>query len=132
MMMLSNSFGSESRPTTRNVTWNFCLGSAGGAAQLSSGYFDVLLLQSSDYVGGGKLSCSQFCRIEPNAHGVLAFAKDDDVADPRNPLQGILDVDVQVVGDVLVRKAVIGRVESGGKNEVGICLGDGHACVLDF
>src|SRR6202171_4138013 len=110
----------------------FLLRIGGRAAQLSRGYFDVLLLQSGDYVGGGKLSCSQLCRVEPYAHGILAFAEDDDVADPRNPLQGILDVDVQVVGDVLVRKAVIGRVESRGKTEVGICLGDGHACVLDF
>ena len=99
---------------------------------MSSGYFDVLLLQSGDHVGGAKLPCSQLCRVEPNAHGVLALAEEDNVADPRDSLQGIFDVDVHVVGNVLVRKAVIGRVESGGKNEVGICLGDGHACVLDF
>src|SRR6202521_4625046 len=43
------------------------LGVGGRAAQLSSGYFGVLLLQSSDYVSGSKLSCSQLCRVEPNA-----------------------------------------------------------------
>ena len=29
-------------------------------------------------------------------------------------------------------KAVVGRVESGREDEVGICLGDGYAGVLDF
>ena len=99
---------------------------------MASGNFDVLLLQRRDHVGGGQLPCSQLCRVKPDAHGILALAEDDDVADAWNALQGILDVDVQIVGDVLVRKAVIGRVESGGKNEVRIRLGDGHAGVLDF
>src|SRR5580700_425808 len=123
-------FREPSNHTKRHLKLLLRIG--GRAAQLSSGYFDVLLLQSGDHVGGGKLPCSQLCRVEPNAHGVLALAEEDNVADPRDSLQGIFDVEVHVVGNVLVRKAVIGRVESGGKNEVGICLGDGHACVLDF
>ena len=131
-MMFSNSFGSESRPTNAQRHLEILLGIGGRTAQLSSGYFDVLLLQSSDHVGGGQLACSQLCRVEPDAHGVFALAEDDDFADARNALQGVFDVNVQVVGDVLVRKAVVGRVESGGKNEVGICLGDGYAGVLDF
>ena len=45
---------------------------------------------------------------------------------------GVFYIDVEVVGDVLVRQAVIGRIESGGKDEIRIRLCDGDAGVLDF
>src|SRR6202011_5981538 len=88
--------GEPSHYTQRHL--KFLLRIGGRTAQLSSGYFDVLLLQSGDYVGGSQLSCSQLGRVEPYTHGILALAEDDDVADPGDPLQGILDIDIQVVG----------------------------------
>ena len=35
--MFSNSFGSESRPTTRSVIWKFCFGSDGGRPSWPAG-----------------------------------------------------------------------------------------------
>ena len=91
-----------------------------------------MLLQGGDHVGGRELAGGQLGGIEPDAHGVLALAEDDDVADARNALQRVLHVDVEVVGDVLVREAVVGRIEAGGKDEIRVRLGDGDAGVLDF
>ncbi len=66
------------------------------------------------------------------AHRVLALAEDDDVAHARNSLQRVLDVDIQVVRDVLVRKTVVGGIKAGGENEIGVGFGDGDAGVFDF
>ncbi len=132
MMMFSNSLRLRESSHNPQRHLKTLLGIGGRTAQLAGGYFDVLLLQGGDHVGRGQLTGRQLRRIQPDAHGILALAEDDDVADAGNALQSVLDVNIQVVGDVLVRKAVVGRVESGGKNEVGIRLGDGNAGVLDF
>ena len=108
------------------------LGIGRRTAQLAGGNFDVLLLQRRNHVGRGQLPRRQLRRVQPDAHGILALAEDHDFADAGDALQSVLDVNIQVVGDVLVRKAVVGREKSGGKNEVGIRLGDSHAGVLDF
>src|SRR5205807_2969798 len=68
----------------------------------------------------------------PDAHGIFALAKNDHISDAWNPLQRVLDIDVEIIGNVLVREAVIRGEEAGGKNKVGICLGDGYAGVFDF
>ena len=78
------------------------------------------------------MSRRQFGRVEPDAHRIFALAENDHVADAWDSLQRVFDVDVEIVRDVLVRKTVIGRIKSGGKNEVRIRLGDGDAGVLDF
>ncbi len=70
-----------------------------GLADLACGNFDVLLAECVDDVRGGEAACSQLVGIEPDAHGVLAFAEDDDVTDARDALKGIFDVDVDVVAD---------------------------------
>ena len=70
--------------------------------------------------------------IKPDSHGVLTLAKDHHITHAGYSLQCVLDVDVQIIRDVLIRKAVIGREESRGKHKVGICLRNGYARVLDF
>ena len=69
--------------------------------------------------------------IEPEAHGVLALAEDDDIADAGDALEGVGDIDVEVVGDEGLRERVVGRDEAGGEDEVGVGLGDGDAGVVD-
>ncbi len=76
--------------------------------------------------------CASLYGIEPDAHGVLALAEDDHVAHARNTLERVLHVNVEIVGDVLVREAAIGRIEAGRKHEVRVRFGDGDAGVLDF
>ena len=108
------------------------LGIGGRAPQLSGGDFDVLLLQGGDHVGGGQLARGELARVKPDPHGVLALTKDDHVAHAGHALQRVLDVNVEVVRDVLVGEAVVGRIEARGKHEVRICLGDGDTGVLNF
>ena len=91
-----------------------------------------MLLQRRHHVGCRQLARRKLRRIKPDPHGVFALAEDDDVAHARDPLQRIFNVNVQVVRDVLVRKAIVRRVKTGGENKVGIGLGDGYAGVLDF
>ncbi len=91
-----------------------------------------MLLKSSHHVGSGQLPCRQFRGIQPDSHGVFALAEDHDIAHARNALQRVFYINVQIVRDVLVRKAIVRRIKSSGKDEVRIRLGDGHAGVLDF
>ena len=69
----------------------------GRLAELAGGNFDVLLAQRADDVGGGELAGGELDRVEPDAHGVLADAEDDDIADALDALEGVLDVDVEVI-----------------------------------
>ena len=101
-------------------------------AQLTGRNFDVLFLQRSHHVGGGQLPRRQLRGIEPDAHRILALAEDHHIAHARYALQRVFHVDVEIVRDVLVRKAVVGRIEPGGKHKVGIRLGNGDAGVLDL
>ncbi len=78
-------------------------------SQLTSRNFDVLLLQRGNHIGRRQLASRQLRRIKPYPHRVLALAEDDDIAHARNSLQRIFDVNVEIVRDVLVRKAVVGR-----------------------
>ena len=130
--MLSNSSRLGKPPDHAQRDLKVLLGIGRRPAQLARGNFDVLLLQRGDHIRRRQLARGQLGGIEPDAHGILALAEDDHVAHARNALERIFHVDVDIVRDVLVRKAVIGRVESRGENEVRIRLGDGDAGVLDF
>jgi hypothetical protein len=73
----------------------------GRLAELAGGNLDVLLDQRVDHVGGGEAASGQAHRVEPDAHGVLALAEDHDVAHAGHALDGVLHVDIEVVGDEL-------------------------------
>src|SRR5581483_10616543 len=66
-------------------------------------------------------------RVEPDAHGIFALAKDDDIAHARHALDGVLHINIKVVGDELVGVACIAGKEPGGEYEVVADLGDGDA-----
>ena len=61
--------------------------SRGLGADLAGGDLHVLLLQRGDHVGGGEPARRESCRIEPQAHGVLALAEDLHVGDAMDALQ---------------------------------------------
>ena len=105
--------------------------SAGRLAELAGGNLDVLLGERVDHVGGGEAASGQAHRIEPDAHGVFALAEDHHVAHAGHALDGVLDVDVEVVGDELVRVAAVAGIEAGAEDEVAVGLGDGDAGGVD-
>src|SRR6185312_4182149 len=80
----------------------------------ASGDLDVLLLQRADDIGCGKLASRELDRIEPQPHGIFALAEDPDIADAADALDGILDIEVEIVGDELLRVAVVIRVKPRG------------------
>ena len=82
-----------------------------------------------DDVGGGQAASGQADGIEPDAHGVLALAEDDDIAHAGHALEGVLDVDIEVVGDELGGVAAVAGEEAGAEDEVDVGLGDGDAGV---
>ena len=96
-------------------------------AELAGGNFDVLFHQRIDHVSGGEIAGGQADRVEPEAHGVFALAEDGDVADAGHALDGVFDIDVEVVGDELVGVAAVEGEESGAEDEVGAGLVDGDA-----
>ncbi len=88
------------------------VGIGGRKAKLSGGDFDVLLRQRVGDIQRGQPARRQLVGIEPDAHGVLALAEDDDRAHARNTLQRIRYIDVKVVGDEGRRERVVGRDEA--------------------
>ena len=102
-----------------------------GLAELAGGDFDVLLGEGVGNVKGREFPGGEFFGVEPDAHGVLALAEDDDRADAGDALEGVGDVDVEVVGDEGLREGVIGGDEAGGEDEVRVGLSDGDAGVVD-
>ena len=70
--------------------------------QLPGRNLDVLLFKRVHYIGCSQAAGCQPHRIEPHAHGVLARAEVHHIAHTRHALESVNDVDVQVVGDVLV------------------------------
>src|SRR6202044_650054 len=68
-------------------------------AELAGSDFDVLLRKGVGDVEGGETTGGKAVGIEPDAHGILALAEDDDGTDARDAFEGIADVDVEVVGD---------------------------------
>jgi len=91
-----------------------------------------LLLQGGGHVTGGQAAGGEADGVNPEAHGVLAFAEDLGVADSGDPAERILDIDVDVIGDELFGEAVVGGIEAEHKDEIGARLGDGDAGVLNF
>src|SRR5690349_14140367 len=93
----------------------------------SRGYLYVLLAKRAGHVLRCQSPLRQLERVEPQTHRVLAFAKDDDVADPRDTLQGIDYVYVEVVADEQRVVPVAFSIEAGCEYEVPGVLRDGDA-----
>ncbi len=103
----------------------------GRGTDCAGGDFYVLLLECVDDVGRGELASGELGGIKPQTHGVLADAEDLHVAYAGDALERIFDVEVDVVGDEVLRVAVVVREEAGGEDEVRVRLGDGDAGVLN-
>ena len=71
----------------------------GRLTNLASGDLDVLLLQRVEHVRRRQAALSHASRIEPQAHGVFAFAENEHIANAWDPLDGISDVQIDVIAD---------------------------------
>ncbi len=81
------------------------------------GDLNVLLAERAHRVGRRQPVRGQLVRIEPEPHGELALAEDDDVADTRDPADRVTDVQVDVVADEQLVVPVVARIEADGAEE---------------
>src|SRR5260370_42020012 len=65
--------------------------------------------------------------VEPQAHGILAFSEDDDVAHAFDALQRIFQIDVNIVADEEAVIAIVIGIEAGGEDEARAALADADA-----
>ncbi len=100
-------------------------------AKLAGGNLHVLLGERTHNVASGKPLGSELSRIEPDAHGIFALAKDLHVADAGHALERVLYVNVEVIGDELVGVTAVAREEACAKDEVAIRFGDGDSGGVD-
>src|SRR3984885_6064082 len=106
-------------------------GIGGRLAELPGGDLHVRLGEGIGDVEGRETASGEAVGIEPEAHGVLALAEDNDRADAGNTLESVADVDVEVVRDEGLRERVVGRDKAGSEDEVGAGFGDADAGVID-
>ena len=101
-------------------------------ADAAGRHLDVLLAQRVDHVAGGDRPGRQPVGIEPDAHRILALAEDEHLADAGEPLERVLDVDVDVVAHEQ-RVVLPGlAVDPGAEHEVRRRLLDGDAGGADL
>jgi hypothetical protein len=87
----------------------------------------VLLYECIHHVGRGEAACCQSNRVEPDTHGVFALAEDHHVAHAGHSLEGVLHINVEIIGDELARIAVVESIKAGAEHEIVVGLGDGDA-----
>src|SRR6185312_12076459 len=87
--------GESAHHAHRNL--KFLIGVGRRLPELASGNFDVLLLKRADDVRCSKPAGGHTDRVEPEAHGVAALAENADVPYSGHPLDGVHDVNSQVV-----------------------------------
>ncbi len=92
---------------------------------------DILLHQGIDHIGGGQAVSGQAHWVKPDAHGVFALAKDDDVANAGHALDGVLHIHIEVVGDELAGIASVLRIKACAQDKVAVGLGNGDAGGVD-
>src|SRR5215472_2214488 len=111
------------------------VGKIGGRRRLSHlarGHLHVLLAQGIHHVRRGQVARRQFDWVEPQAHGIFAFAKDDDVAHALQPFEGIANVNVKIVADEQIVVAVVIGIEAESYYERAGVLVDAYARGLYF
>ena len=106
-------------------------GIGGRLAELAGGNLDILLGQRRNHVGSGERAGGHAHRVKPDAHGVLALAEDDHIAHAGHALEGVLHVDVEVVGDELLGVAAVEGVKAGAEDEVAVGFGNADAGRVD-
>ena len=97
---------------------------------LACGYLHVLLLQRSEHVSRGQSALGHASGIEPQAHGVFAFAKNEHVADTWDALDGVSYVEIQIIAQKQAVVCAIRRIDAGTEDEAAELFGDDDASVF--
>ena len=118
-------------PDGAHADLKFLSGFDGRLAHLPGGDVNVLLLQRADRVGRGQSAAGHAHRIQPEPHGIFAFAEDDHVRNPGHALQRVFYVDVQVVAHEERRVAPLRREDGGAEHKIAGGLDDGDAGGFD-
>ena len=100
-------------------------------ADLAGGDLNVLLGDGVLDVDRGHAEIGELVRVEPDAHRIAALAEDLDVADARQPLQLIDDLQIGVVGQRHRIDRTVRRGQIDDENEVRVLLLDRHAALID-
>ena len=100
-------------------------------ADLARGDLHILLGDGILHVDRGDAQIRELVGIEPDAHRVAALAEDLDVADARQALQWINDLQVGVVAERHRIDGSVRRGEIDDENEVRILLLDRHPGLID-
>ena len=95
-------------------------------------YLDVLLFDCVDDVARGHASYRELVGIEPQAHRIVAYAEDRDVADSRQPGDLILQFQRDVVTEEQRVVRSVGRIERDRQGDVGRRLLDRDTQLLNF
>ena len=96
-----------------------------GLAQLPRPHLNVLFPQGIDHILVRQAPAGHALGVEPQAHGVGAFPKNDHIADPIHLAQGIHDVEIGVVTQKDVVVAVILGEQAHGQQDIAGFLADG-------
>jgi hypothetical protein len=100
-------------------------------AYLSRGDFDVLLLQSSYDVVGGKRTASHAHGIQPQAHGIFTFTEEEYIGNTRNALKVVADIDVEIVADEERGVTAVRGEDCAAEDEILLSLGNGDSDLLN-
>ncbi len=104
----------------------------GEAADDAGGDLHVLVADGVDEITGGDIARSEFFRIEPESHGVIAGAEDEDIADAGEAGDFILDLKGGEVAEVERIAGAVGGIDGDGECDIGGGFFDDDAAADDF
>ena len=99
----------------------------GRLADLSGSHLHVLFLERGQNVGGRQSPAGHAHGVEPEAHGIFAFAEDDDVSHSGDAFQGVTDVHVHVIANEEAGIFAVAGVDARPQYKSGGRFGDGDA-----
>ena len=96
-------------------------------AERATRHLHVLRAQRFEHLLGGEPAHGDPLGVEPDAHGILAYAEQEHVGDAVKPHQLVADVEQAVVGDVDLVVGLVGRDQVDRQQQVGRALAHGQA-----
>ena len=107
MMILSNSSGVRQTSRRAHADLEILLPVRRRLSQLTRRDYDVLLLQRGDDVGGGQARAASRAGSSQMRMAYLRSPKMLDVANAGYALQGVLDIDIEIVADEQVGDSLL-------------------------
>ena len=86
-----------------------------------------MLVERVDYIGGGEIAAGHASWVEPQPHGILALAKNKNLAYALDALKGIADIYVEIIADEQAVVLIVIGEETRAKDKSGGALADADA-----